>query len=58
MDVVSFSLALIVVLIILQGVLWAWVGMRAGQVLPWWPFREGEPDRYDSEGRYVDNRKG
>jgi len=57
MDVVSFSLLLIVVLVILQGVLWAWIGIRARQIFPWWPIlREEEPDHYDNEGRYVDQK--
>ncbi len=53
MDVRTFSLLLIFVLVILQGILWAWVGLQAKKLFPWWPFlRDEEPTRYDDQGRY------
>lgn len=53
MDVRTFSLMLIFVLVILQGILWAWIGLQAKKIFPWWPFlRDEEPTRYDDQGRY------
>jgi hypothetical protein len=29
---------LVVVFVVLQVPLWAWVGLQARRVFPWWPF--------------------
>lgn len=53
MDKVTFYLLLVTILVVLQGVLWAWISMQAKDVVSWWPFmREEEPTRYDNSGRY------
>lgn len=38
MDNFTFNLILVTLLIILQGILWAWVGLQARKIFPWWPF--------------------
>ena len=35
----AYMAFIVIVLMAGQAVLWAWVGLRAGQVLPWWPFK-------------------
>lgn len=40
MDPFWFKFFLVIFLMILQGFLWAWVGMQAKQHIKWWPFRE------------------
>ncbi len=35
----AYMVFIVVVLTLGQAVLWAWVGLRAGQVLPWWPIK-------------------
>lgn len=36
-----FKVFVIVVLMIGQGVLWAWIGFRAQQIFSWWPLKTG-----------------
>lgn len=35
----AYMAFIVIVLTAGQAVLWAWVGLRAGQVLPWWPIK-------------------
>lgn len=53
MENVPFYLFLVFLLVILQGILWAWIGMRARKLFPWWPImREEEERRYNRRTSY------
>jgi hypothetical protein len=37
MDPFTFKLLLVFILIVLQGILWGWVGSQAREKISWWP---------------------
>lgn len=39
MDPFWYKAFVVVVLMMAQGALWAWVGSQASERLPWWPFK-------------------
>jgi hypothetical protein len=38
MDPFAYKMFVMIVLVVAQGILWAWVGLQA-QRLPWWPVK-------------------
>lgn len=45
----TFNLVLVILLVILQGVLWSWIGMSARNLFSWWPFLRKEEWQHSSD---------